>query len=76
MVPAAPHGSMQVCHRSQLLCDGLSALHEDAILAVLLAHSLRDQSHVVLPDTLQAPVVMRNCSVMSACSVRVCRCNH
>ena len=59
MVPAAPHGSMQVCHRSQPLRDGLSALYLDAVLAVLLAHSLRDQSHVVLPDTLQAPGVMQ-----------------
>ena len=59
VVPAAPHGSVQLCHRGQPLCNGLSAAYMNAILAVLLAHSLRSQSHVVLQYILQAPTACK-----------------
>ncbi len=71
MVAAAPHGSMQVCHCSKPLRDGLPAYYMDAILAMLLAHNIRTQSHLVLQYILQAPVVMQDCSNMRACCSRV-----
>ena len=67
VVAAAPHCSMAVCGCKEPLRDGLSALHLDAILDVLLRHSLRDQSDVAWECDSQCPTVMLESSITRAC---------